>query len=131
MQFFNKHRQWHGTSINHLKTLQCGKQGRIQEFFIGVGGGGPYFSSERTVELFGGKSILPNTPHPLPPVVVASYTLLEHPPVVLGYKDCADFQSQSVYACHRWCGKYCFASRHVRRTDHGRIPKNNYIFEYP
>ena len=37
-------------------------QGRIQEFLIGGGGGGPNFGSERPVELFCGKLLLPHTP---------------------------------------------------------------------
>ena len=36
-------------------------QGKIQEFFIGVGGG-PNFGSERTVELFCGKLLFPTPP---------------------------------------------------------------------
>ena len=49
------------------KSEICQQQRRIQEFLIGGGGrgggvGGPNFGSERTVELFNGKLLLPNTP---------------------------------------------------------------------
>ena len=37
--------------------------------------------------------------------------------------------SQTVKADRRWRGKYCFARRGKQII--GRVPKNNYSFEYP
>ena len=51
----NVSQQW---KITQIVLTQ---QGQIQEFFIG-GWGGPNFGSERTVELFCGKLLLPTPP---------------------------------------------------------------------
>ena len=52
----NVSQQW---KITQIVLTQ---QGRIQEFFIGGGGGGLNFGSEWTVELFCGKLLLPTPP---------------------------------------------------------------------
>ena len=65
------------------------------------GGGGPNFGSERTVELFCAKLLLTET--------TTSFLICERR-LPLAWK---------ILLCEQ------------RRTDHRRIPKNNYIFEYP
>ena len=75
-------------------------QGRIPEFLMGVGGG-PNFGSERTF-LWQIASLLHSPgPHAIPPVAVARC------------------HSLAPYRVLLW---------EQRRTDHKRVPKNNYIF---
>ena len=80
-------------------------QGRIQEFLIGGrggrGGGGPNFGSERTVELFCAKLLLTER--------TTSFLICERR-LPLAWKILLFDQ---------------------RRTEHRRMPKHNYIFEYP
>ena len=81
--------------------VQC--QGRIQEFFIAGGGGGsPNFGSERTVELFCGNEI---TSHRDDHVFLNLWA-----PVAVSAGNTA-----------LW----------AEANDQRRVPKNNYIFEYP
>ena len=65
-----------------------------------MGRGGPNFGSERTVELFCGKSLLTE--------MTTCFSMCERrSPLV-----------REMLLCEQ------------RRTDHRRVPKNNYIFEY-
>ena len=80
-------------------------QGRIQEFLMG-GGGAVQTLVQKGLFKFLGKIASPPPPppthtHPIPPVEVALYNSLAPYRVLL---------------CER------------RRTDHKRLPKNNYIF---
>ena len=71
-------------------------------FDWGWGGGwGPNFGSERTVELFCGKLLLTET--------TTCFSICERRSAL----------AREVLLCEQ------------RRTDHRRVPKNNFIFKYP
>ena len=93
-----------------LITLLTGADPGI--FYWGGGGEGPNLGSEKTVEFFCSKLLLTHTPphpsyqlwlHVIIPcpllctwILLAKQSTLEHPPLVLGNKDCTDFTKCNV-----------------------------------
>ena len=114
-------------------------------FLLG-GGGGPNFGSEWTVEPFWGKYF---SPHPLPPITVARYKSLApyvylnstrkgmHPcNILLLCRNCRPAEKAETTTCFSICECRSPMAREIllceqRRTDHRRVPENNYSSEYP
>ena len=136
----NVSQQW---KITQIVLTQ---QGRIQEFFIGGGGGVQTLVQKGLLNFFVANYFFP---HPLPPITVARYKSLApyvylnstrkgmHPWNILPLcRNCRPAEKAETTTCFSICECRSPMAREIllceqRRTDHRRVPENNYISEYP